>query len=245
MRDAQPTSGDRLPLRARETFVAPSPRRVRSRGQLAGAGNPRRREEELPVARRVRAWLVWWVALMSFWVVLDYSIAPAELLVGAGVAAMGAYLAELVQYQSDTHFRMRIKWALPALRLPGQVIRDTAIVFGALWRRLARRQEPDSGFLEVSTAWGEDTWAGDTRRVLLVGGTSVAPNTFALGIDREHAAMVVHRLVLPAEDAAAVRRPSGAKGERLRRRRDRHAARDDPVGRCRLAGHADGGGGGI
>jgi hypothetical protein len=34
-----------------------------------------------------------------------------------------------------------------------------------------------------------------TRRVLLIGGTSIAPNTFALGIDSERDVMVVHRLV--------------------------------------------------
>ena len=37
-----------------------------------------------------------------------------------------------------------------------------------------------------------------TRRTLLVGGTSVAPNTFVLGIDPERDVMVVHRLVAAA-----------------------------------------------
>jgi len=179
-------------------------------GPLAGAGSPRRRKEGLPVASRVGSWLVWWVVLMSFWVVLDYSLAPAELLVGAGVAAVGAGLAELVQYQAATHFRMRIAWMVPALRLPGEVARDTIVVFGALWRCLAHREQPDSGFREVTTTWGDDSPLGDTRRVLLVGGTSVAPNTFVLGIDREREAMVVHHLVLPAQDASAGHRPDGA-----------------------------------
>jgi len=101
-------------------------------GPLAGAGSPRRRKEGLPVSSRVGSWLVWWVVLMSFWVVLDYSLAPAELLVGAGVAAVGAGLAELVQYQAATHFQIRIAWMVPALRLPGEVARDTIVVFVAM-----------------------------------------------------------------------------------------------------------------
>jgi hypothetical protein len=38
--------------------------------------------------------------------------------------------------------------------------------------------------------------------VLLVGGRSVAPNTFVLGIDRERSVMVVHQLVASEGKAA-------------------------------------------
>ena len=39
------------------------------------AGEPRERKHDVPVGRRVRSWLVWWVLLMSFWVISDDSIA--------------------------------------------------------------------------------------------------------------------------------------------------------------------------
>lgn len=68
-------------------------------GPLAGAGSPRRREQERALAGRVGSWLVWWVLLMALWIVLGYSLAPAELLVGAAVAAVGAFAAELVGHQ--------------------------------------------------------------------------------------------------------------------------------------------------
>lgn len=68
---------------------------------------------------------------MAFWILLDDSLALAELLPGAGAAALGASLAELVQYQSATHFRMRIEWVTPALRLPVDVARDTIVVLRA------------------------------------------------------------------------------------------------------------------
>lgn len=154
------------------------------------------------MGHRAATWLVWWVLLMSFWVILDDSIALDELLAGAGAAALAAFLAELVSYQAATRFRLRVEWLLPALRLPGQVARDTVIVFAALGRRLLRGEQPPSGFREIPVPFGG--WGDEdvTRRVLLVGGRSVAPNTFVLGIDSERNVMIVHQLVANEGEAA-------------------------------------------
>lgn len=159
------------------------------------AGEPRKRQRNLPAARRVGSWLAWWVLMMSFWVMIDNSVETDELLAGAGAAALAAVFAELVTYQAATRFRMRIGWLGPALRLPGQVAGDTIIVYRALWRRLVHGEQPPSAFLELPARFGDDTPEGMTRRTLLVGGTSLAPNTFVLGLDRERDVMVVHRLV--------------------------------------------------
>ncbi|MGH9305994.1 MAG: hypothetical protein ACRD0I_03800, partial [Acidimicrobiales bacterium] len=115
------------------------------------------------MARRVGSWLVWWALLMSFWILLDDSIALAELLAGAGAAALGATLAALAQYQASTQLRMRIEWTVPAFSLPAQVARDTLTVFAALWRQLARGEAPNSGFREVPVAFGDDSPEGVTR----------------------------------------------------------------------------------
>jgi multisubunit Na+/H+ antiporter MnhE subunit len=155
------------------------------------------------IVRRAGAWAVWWVLLMSFWVMLDDSTATDELLAGAGAAALGALLAELVAHQARLTFRMRARWLVPALRLPWETARDTLIVFAALWRRLARGEEPASGFRQVPVRYGSDTPEGETRRTLLVGGRSVAPNSFVLGIDADCDVMIIHQLVVnqgePAE----------------------------------------------
>jgi multisubunit Na+/H+ antiporter MnhE subunit len=137
--------------------------------------------------------------MMAFWVVLDDSLAADELLAGAGAAAIAASLAELVTYQAASRFRMRIGWLVPALRLPGEVARDTVIVYRALWRRLVHGEQPPSAFIERPVRFGDDTPEGVTRRTLLVGGTSVAPNTFVLGIDPERDVMVLHQLVAERE----------------------------------------------
>ena len=164
-------------------------------GPLAGAGESRRRAVPVPAVRRVGSFVAWWVVLMSLWVLLDDSIALAELLAGAGAAALGAVLAELVQYQAATQFRIRIEWLVAALVLPVQVGRDLIVVWGALWRRLAHGEDPGSGFRELPARFGDDSPKGITRRALLVAGRSIAPNTFVLGLDRERDVMVVHQLV--------------------------------------------------
>jgi multisubunit Na+/H+ antiporter MnhE subunit len=180
----------------------PEPTRALQRSDEGGVtGHARRRPRSVPVARRAGAWLVWWVLLMSFWVILDNSILPDELLAGAGAAALGAFLAELAFHQTGTRFRMRIEWLVPALSLPGQAARDTVIVFVALWRRLARGEEPASGFRGVPVRYGDNTAEGETRRVLLIGGRSVAPNSFVLGIDPDRDVMIIHQLVVNEGEA--------------------------------------------
>ena len=147
-------------------------------------------------ARRAGAWLAWWVLLMSFWVMLDDSTATDELLAGAGAAALGAFLAELVAHQAGLAFRMRARWLVPALRLPAQVARDMVIVFAALWRRLAHGEQPASAFRELPARHGGDSPEDVARRVLLVGARSLAPNSFVLGIDADRDVMIVHQLVV-------------------------------------------------
>jgi multisubunit Na+/H+ antiporter MnhE subunit len=139
--------------------------------------------------------------MMSFWVMLDDSINTDELLAGAGAAALAAFFAELVTYQAATRFRMRIEWLVPAFSLPGQVVRDMVIVYHALWRRVAHGEQPPSEFLELPARFGDDRPEGVTRRTLLVGGTSLAPNTFVLGIDKDRDVMVVHRLVAEEKES--------------------------------------------
>jgi hypothetical protein len=97
---------------------------------------------------------------------------------------------------------MRAEWLTPALRLPLQVLLDTGIVFAALWRRLVHGEEPPSGFRELPARFGDDSDEGATRRALYMGGRSVAPNTFVLGLDKDRDVMVVHQLVVNEGKAA-------------------------------------------
>lgn len=171
-------------------------------GQITGplAGEPRRRRPpgaaSRPWPRRVIAWLTWWAAMMSLWVAVDDSLESDELLVGAGVAAAAALLAELVSDQSEVRLQIRAAWLTRALRLPGQVVQQTFLVFAALAGTLFTKAPPPSGrFRELPVAYGDDSPLGETRRVLLTAAMSLAPNEFVLGIDEERGVMVTHQLV--------------------------------------------------
>ncbi|HET9058831.1 MAG TPA: hypothetical protein VFN61_02835 [Acidimicrobiales bacterium] len=161
-------------------------------GPLAGSPSTRRRKEALPRARRAVSWVAWWTLLMALWVWLDDSLVLAELLAGAGAAAIAATLAELVQYQSGISFRPHGEWVAPAIKLPARLVKDYMVVLSVLWRRIVRGEQPSSRFLSVPTRYGDDSPEGMTRRLLITGGASFTPNTFVLGIDRQ--GMVVHQL---------------------------------------------------
>ena len=162
------------------------------------AGEPRQRgQQPAPAAgHRAATWLAWWVLLMSLWVAVDDSLQFDELLAGAGAAALAALAAEVASHQAATRFKIKAGWLIHAVRLPGEVAHDTVTVFVALARTLVTRQPPHGGFRELPVAYGDDTPLGVTRRVLLTGAESLAPNKFVLGLDAERDTMVVHQLVV-------------------------------------------------
>src|SRR5260370_31397253 len=84
----------------------------------------------------------------------------------------------VASYQAATRFRMRIRWLVPALRLPGQVVGDMVIVYAALWRRLARGEQPNSAFVTEPVRFGDDRPAGLSRPGQLIVGRSGAPQAF-------------------------------------------------------------------
>lgn len=164
------------------------------------AGEPRQRRAPgaapRPLSGRLLTWLTWWVLMMSLWVAADDSFESDELIGGAIVAAVAAFAVELVTGQAETRFRVRAAWLPRALGLPGRVVHDTVVVFGALARSLFTKAPPPSGsFREEPVSYGDDTPLGVTRRVLLIAARSLAPNEFVLGMDSSDDVMVVHRLV--------------------------------------------------
>ena len=156
--------------------------------------------EESPTARTpgaVITWLTWWILLMSLWVAVDDSVAPDELLAGAGAAALAALAAAVVSRQARIRYRIRAAWLPRALTLPGQVVSDTLAVFAVLARTIATKAPPPHGaYREVPVGHGDDSPLGVTRRVLLTGARSLTPNAFVVDFDSERDVMLVHDLVV-------------------------------------------------
>lgn len=146
------------------------------------------------MARRVGSFVAWWVILMAFWVWVDDSLLLPELLAGAGAAITGAVAAELVQSATGTRFRPRAEWFGPVVRLPQKVVFDTAVVMGALWRRVVSGDVPPSRFRELALGKAQGP-GGVSRRAVVTALWSFAPNVFALGIDRRRGTIIVHELV--------------------------------------------------
>jgi multisubunit Na+/H+ antiporter MnhE subunit len=145
------------------------------------------------------SWFAWWALMMSFWVAIDDSLRADELIVGAVAAALAAAAAAGVARLAQVPYGFKAEW-LPAaiagiLGLPGRVVQETLTVFAALVKALVRREQPSGGFREVPARYGEDTPAAVTRRILLTGAKSLAPNAFVVDFDAERDVMLVHELV--------------------------------------------------
>jgi len=149
---------------------------------------------------------------MAFWFMLDDSPRPDELAVGAAASALAALLATVVSRKafhatnpghSDAaagRQAVGAGWRREAVSLPGQVLRDTALVYVALGRMVARGGPPPGGYTEISLPYGDGSTQGVVRRVLLTWARSVAPNSFVVGMDPDRDVMIVHRLAVGAPE---------------------------------------------
>jgi multisubunit Na+/H+ antiporter MnhE subunit len=151
------------------------------------------------VSRCTVSWFAWWALMMSFWVAIDDSLRSDELIAGAIATALAAAAAAGVGHLAQVRAGFKAGW-LPAvmggvLGLPGRVAQETLAVFAALARTLVRGEPPRGGFREIGVRYGDDSPAGVTRRILLTGGQSLAPNAFVVDFDAERDVMLVHELV--------------------------------------------------
>jgi len=155
--------------------------------------------------RSVIVWLSWWVGLFLLWVLLVLTQATPELVAGAIVAAVGATAAEVVR---RSRFVDLLPWGLIPVR-PGPLLRtvvtDCWVLTVALFRQLRDRQDNIGAFRGIPFDAGpDDDPRAATRRALYTALVSLTPNTYVVGIDREHNNMLVHELVAgPREQTRA------------------------------------------
>lgn len=163
-------------------------------------GDPRRRgrPKAPPRSRRERVtfWLGWWAFSLGLWMLLVFKTEPAEIVLGALAAAVSATAAELVRSRGGVSFAPRLRWLLSLWRLPREVVLDCALLARALWRRLAHG-EPIEGHFRVVHFEG---CAGDDPRTQARRATAkwlggVGPNTYVVGFEEGHDAVLLRQLV--------------------------------------------------
>ena len=146
--------------------------------------------------RGLRAWLVSWVLLWALYVLLVFKTEPAEIVAGAVCGAIGATGAAVVRAQAKVRFAPARGWWRGLPHLPREVVRDTWLLVGVLWRVLVRREAVRGRFitLDFPGVEGESAEAVSRRAVAKWYG-SVAPNTLVVGFDEDSERVLLHQLV--------------------------------------------------
>jgi multisubunit Na+/H+ antiporter MnhE subunit len=140
--------------------------------------------------------LGWWIALFVVWLLLVDSLARPEVAAGPAAALLAAGAALAVRAHTGVRFRPRLGWFRRLAAVPWSVLRDSGILAVALWRRVVRGEHPRSLARLVPTqATGDDPEAAAWRAFATIV-TSIAPNTYVIGIDREGGMALVHQLVV-------------------------------------------------
>jgi multisubunit Na+/H+ antiporter MnhE subunit len=155
------------------------------------------------VINAVRSWTLWWLALFGLYVVMQGTNEQMELAAGAGAAALGASLLELVRRQGLLRFAPGARALAQAGRVPFQVIREFSVITVALVLDLTGRRRIRSGWVAVPFEAGGDDPVSAGNRALAPLLNNVSPNTVVVDIDCDRNLALKHDLV-PARAAKTV-----------------------------------------
>jgi multisubunit Na+/H+ antiporter MnhE subunit len=148
------------------------------------------------VARRLRFWLAWWLALTGLWMLLVFNTDPAEIVAGAVAAALGATATVLVRSQEALPVALRARWLRRLLGLPRAIAVETLWLVPLVARALLRRQPVEGGFRTIEFAGARERSARATgRRAAAKWLGSVSPNAIVIGFAEDDDVVLVHQLV--------------------------------------------------
>jgi hypothetical protein len=143
----------------------------------------------------LRSWTLWWLVLSGLWVVMQGTNERMELAAGAGAAALGATLLELVRRRGLLRFAPAVGAVAQVGRVPFQVVREFLVLSGALALDLTRRRRIRSAWVAVPfKTGGEDAVSAGNRAVLTLL-DNVSPNTIVADVDCERNVALNHDLV--------------------------------------------------
>jgi hypothetical protein len=162
-------------------------------------GDPRRRglRKLPPRTRRDRVvfWLGWWAFSLALWMVLVFKTELAEIVAGVVAAAFSATAVEAVRSRGQIPFSPDPRWVLSLWRLPREVIADCWLLTRALWRRVAHGVPIEGGFRVVHFGCESDDPRSQARRATAKWLGGVGPNTYVVGFEEAHDAVLLRQLV--------------------------------------------------
>ncbi|HKF80218.1 MAG TPA: hypothetical protein VKB17_05280 [Thermoleophilaceae bacterium] len=160
---------------------------------LIARGRPRALETPL---ERTAFFVAWWLVSFGLWMLLVFKTEGAEFVAGAVAATLSATAAEVVRSKGYAPFAPDLRWALALLRVPGEIVVDSARIFRALALAVWRREPIEGCYRTVHFAEAE---GGDprtlARAVVAKWLGCVSPNTVVVGFDEPRETALVHQLV--------------------------------------------------
>ncbi|HLH30954.1 MAG TPA: hypothetical protein VKY31_07100 [Terriglobia bacterium] len=150
-------------------------------------------------------WLVQFLLMVALWFAFVAKTELAEALIGIGAAALAATADAAVRRSRIAKFRPKPAWLLEAWRLPGDILRDTILVFKALLRQLILHKKPQNILRSIPFDSGGHSARSSARRALALFFTTISPNFIVIGIDNDKNSMLIHQ-VEPSEVSEVTKR---------------------------------------
>lgn len=142
---------------------------------------------------RVLAAAALWLAFSAIEALLVGKIDPQETPVGIAIALLAAIVTVGSLAAANVRYAVPVAALAQLPVVAWSVVRDTAIVTGALLRALGGTP-PDDRLQRVPFDPGGDDPVSAARRALVVAGTSASPNSIVVDADAERGILIVHRL---------------------------------------------------
>jgi hypothetical protein len=140
--------------------------------------------------------------LLALWIAVTDTTKPLELLVGGGCALLAALATLGAGIEGRVRMRPRARWVLRLAWTPWWIVRDSAIVLGALLGHLLLRRPLHGRMVVVDFPTEGDTPLDMTRRAFAYGAGSAGPNLIV--VDGADGVLVCHQLV-ERDDVAPLR----------------------------------------
>lgn len=156
---------------------------------------------ERPLGR----WIVWAIALVLLYELVEDSPVPDELAAGAVAGVLCALLALRLRGVATTRYAARWNELRRFAGVPWSTLRDTAVVGWAILRSLRDPQALKGSVECLPFDYGDAHDPADaTRRALLTLGTCLPPNSVVCMMREDE--FVIHRLTAGASPGTSDRR---------------------------------------